>query len=251
MGTVINNLFRIILCKFRSVKYFGLVLLFFFTNGWALKAQPCNIIPNAQKICVGSTITFSRSPLSALDSAYLWSFGDNSTSNQSIPTYQYPQAGNYTVKATNTTTGCENNMTGSVAVTTNTLPNQYDVTGGGNYCAGGTGVMVSVAGSQTGVNYRLYNGPTAVGSVVFKDIPPYVTAAGYDAKPHGINSEGLKRRGFTPENITVIKRAYKTLYRQSLTLEEAKTALTSQALDHQELKVMLDFLSLSTRGIVR
>jgi UDP-N-acetylglucosamine acyltransferase len=92
---------------------------------------------------------------------------------------------------------------------------------------------------------------TAVGSVVFKDIPPYVTAAGYDAKPHGINSEGLKRRGFTPENITAIKRAYKTLYRQSLTLEEAKTALSSQALDHQELKVMLDFLSLSTRGIVR
>lgn len=92
---------------------------------------------------------------------------------------------------------------------------------------------------------------TAVGSVVFKDIPPYVTAAGYDAKPHGINSEGLKRRGFTPENITTIKRAYKTLYRQSLTLEEAKTALASQALDHQELKVMLDFLSLSTRGIVR
>ncbi len=92
---------------------------------------------------------------------------------------------------------------------------------------------------------------TAVGSVVFKDIPPYVTAAGYDAKPHGINSEGLKRRGFTPENITAIKRAYKTLYRQSLTLEEAKTVLSSQALDHQELKVMLDFLSLSTRGIVR
>ncbi len=92
---------------------------------------------------------------------------------------------------------------------------------------------------------------TAVGSVVFKDIPPYVTAAGYDAKPHGINSEGLKRRGFTPENITTIKRAYKTLYRQSLTLEEAKTALASQALDHQELKVMFDFLSLSTRGIVR
>ncbi len=75
-------------------------------------------------------------------------------------------AGNYNVKATNTTTGCENNMTGSVTVNTNSLPNQYDVTGGGNYCAGGTGVMVSISGSQTGVNYRLYNGPTAVGSIV-------------------------------------------------------------------------------------
>src|SRR5690606_19495630 len=54
---------------------------------------------------------------------------------------------------------------------------------------------------------------TAVGSVVFKDIPPYVTAAGYDAKPHGINAEGLKRRGFSAETMTQIKRAYKTLYR--------------------------------------
>lgn len=92
---------------------------------------------------------------------------------------------------------------------------------------------------------------TAVGSVVFKDIPPYVTAAGYDAKPHGINAEGLKRRGFSVESIAAIKRAYKTLYRQSLTLEEAKSALLIQAADHQELNIMLDFLSASTRGIVR
>jgi len=70
---------------------------------------------------------------------------------------------------------------------------------------------------------------TAVGSVVFKDIPPYVTASGYDANPHGINAEGLKRRGFTAQNISNIKHAYKTLYRQSLTLEEAKKALTEQA----------------------
>ena len=92
---------------------------------------------------------------------------------------------------------------------------------------------------------------TAVGSVVFKDIPPYVMAAGYDAKPHGINAEGLKRRGFTAESITNIKRAYKTLYRQSLTLEEAKLALSEQALTARELQILIDFLSLSTRGIVR
>ena len=92
---------------------------------------------------------------------------------------------------------------------------------------------------------------TAVGSVVFKDIPPYVMAAGYDAKPHGINAEGLKRRGFTAKSITNIKRAYKTLYRQSLTLEEAKLALAEQALSAPELQILLDFLSLSTRGIVR
>jgi UDP-N-acetylglucosamine acyltransferase len=92
---------------------------------------------------------------------------------------------------------------------------------------------------------------TAVGSVVFKDIPPYVTAAGYDAKPHGINAEGLKRRGFSPDNITQIKRAYKTLYRQSLSLEEAKTELARQAEVCDEIRPLLDFLNISTRGIVR
>ncbi|MCF8186577.1 MAG: acyl-ACP--UDP-N-acetylglucosamine O-acyltransferase [Sulfuritalea sp.] len=92
---------------------------------------------------------------------------------------------------------------------------------------------------------------TAVGSVVFKDIPPYVTASGYDANPHGINTEGLKRRGFSAESITNIKRAYKTLYRQSLTLDEAKAALTQQALTTPELSLLVEFLNQSTRGIIR
>ncbi len=92
---------------------------------------------------------------------------------------------------------------------------------------------------------------TAVGSVVFKDIPPYVTASGYDANPHGINSEGLKRRGFSAESISNIKRAYKTLYRQSLTLEEAKIALSEQALAAPELNLLVEFLAQSTRGIIR
>ena len=92
---------------------------------------------------------------------------------------------------------------------------------------------------------------TAVGSVVFKDIPPYVTAAGYDAKPHGINSEGLKRRGFSPEAILQIKRAYKTLYRHGLTLEEAKKELAQQLDQCAEIGILLEFLNTSTRGIVR
>jgi UDP-N-acetylglucosamine acyltransferase len=92
---------------------------------------------------------------------------------------------------------------------------------------------------------------TAVGSVVFKDIPPYVTAAGYDAAPHGINSEGLKRRGFSPERIASIKRAYKTLYRSSLSLEEAKAALDEQRKDAADLDILVKFLSASTRGIIR
>ncbi len=92
---------------------------------------------------------------------------------------------------------------------------------------------------------------TAVGSVVFKDIPPYVTASGYDANPHGINAEGLKRRGFSVDSITNIKRAYKTLYRQSLTLDEAKLALSQQAITAPELSLLVDFLNRSTRGIIR
>jgi UDP-N-acetylglucosamine acyltransferase len=92
---------------------------------------------------------------------------------------------------------------------------------------------------------------TAVGSVVFKDIPPYVTAAGYDAKPHGINTEGLKRRGFSQEAIAQIKRAYKTLYRNGLSLEEAKAELNSQIEICPEIQLLVDFLQISTRGIIR
>jgi UDP-N-acetylglucosamine acyltransferase len=92
---------------------------------------------------------------------------------------------------------------------------------------------------------------TAVGSVVFKDIPPYVTAAGYDAKPHGINAEGLKRRGFTTDEITQIKRAYKALYRNGLTLEEAKVELVAMHTISNKIELLSDFLTLSTRGIIR
>lgn len=92
---------------------------------------------------------------------------------------------------------------------------------------------------------------TAVGSVVFKDIPPYVTASGYDAQPHGINAEGLKRRGFSPESILEIKRAYKVLYRNSLTLEEAKLELAGMKGRCSEIGLLTDFLDISTRGIIR
>jgi UDP-N-acetylglucosamine acyltransferase len=92
---------------------------------------------------------------------------------------------------------------------------------------------------------------TAVNTVVFKDIPPYVTAAGYDAKPHGINAEGLKRRGFSPDTILQIKRAYKVLYRNSLTLEEAKIELASMQKNCNQIALLTDFLNNSTRGIVR
>ena len=92
---------------------------------------------------------------------------------------------------------------------------------------------------------------TGMGTILFKDIPPYVTAAGHEAQPHGINSEGLKRRGFSSEVILTIKRAYKTLYKSGLTLEQAKLALAEQTQDCPEIQVLTDFLAHSTRGIIR
>jgi len=92
---------------------------------------------------------------------------------------------------------------------------------------------------------------TAMGTFLQQDLPPYVTAAGNTAKPYGINNEGLRRRGFTPEALNALKRAYRTLYRSSLSLEEAKAELQAQAADCAEVKLLLDFLGASTRGIVR
>ncbi|BAN35444.1 acyl-(acyl-carrier-protein)--UDP-N-acetylglucosamine O-acyltransferase [Sulfuricella denitrificans skB26] len=92
---------------------------------------------------------------------------------------------------------------------------------------------------------------TGMGTILFKDVPPYVTAAGHDAQPHGINSEGLKRRGFSSEAILAIKRAYKTLYKSGLTLEQAKLALAEQTHACLEIQILTDFLAHSTRGIIR
>jgi hypothetical protein len=75
-------------------------------------------------------------------------------------------SGTYTVLATNTSTYCTNVMSGTASVTINPLPAQYNVMGGGSYCENGSGVTVSLSGSQTGVSYQLYNGTTAMGSVV-------------------------------------------------------------------------------------
>ncbi len=90
---------------------------------------------------------------------------------------------------------------------------------------------------------------TGGGTIVYKDIPPYVTAAGQPAKPHGINSEGLKRRGFTPEQIATLKRSYKMLYRDGLTLQEALEQL--DAMGKTEVDLLTDFLRRAERGIIR
>ena len=90
-----------------------------------------------------------------------------------------------------------------------------------------------------------------VSSVVLMDLPPYVTFGGSPLAAAGINAEGLKRRGFAPEQIATIKDAYKTLYRLGLTFTEAKTRIAAEAPSKPELKLLGDFLAGSTRGIVR
>ena len=92
---------------------------------------------------------------------------------------------------------------------------------------------------------------TGMGTYLAQDLPPYVKAAGNMAKPYGINSEGLRRRGFSAEAIAGLKRAYKTLYRNGLSLEEAKRELQAQAAQCAPVGLIVDFLENSKRGFIR
>ena len=92
---------------------------------------------------------------------------------------------------------------------------------------------------------------TGMGSSLSQDVPPFVMAAGPMARPIGINSEGLKRRGFSPEAIAGLKKAFRTLYRSGLGLEEAKRELEAQAKECDPVRDLLDFLARSKRGFIR
>jgi UDP-N-acetylglucosamine acyltransferase len=91
----------------------------------------------------------------------------------------------------------------------------------------------------------------AATSLVVKDVPPFVMASGNSAKPFGLNSEGLKRRGYTAETITAIKRAYKLLYRSGLTVDEALTQMTELAEQYSDVQQFAEFARQSNRGIIR
>jgi UDP-N-acetylglucosamine acyltransferase len=88
-------------------------------------------------------------------------------------------------------------------------------------------------------------------AAVTRDVPPYVMAVGSPAMPHSINSEGLKRRGFTPEQIRNLKNAYRVLYRSELKLADAVAELTKRVETQPELKPFVDFIGESTRSLVR
>lgn len=92
---------------------------------------------------------------------------------------------------------------------------------------------------------------TAFAAGVHKDIPPYVMGAGYRAEPAGLNTEGLRRRGFTAEQIANIKNIYKILYRQGLSYDDAKTQIMALADTAEELTVFKTFFNESTRGVIR
>jgi UDP-N-acetylglucosamine acyltransferase len=90
-----------------------------------------------------------------------------------------------------------------------------------------------------------------MGSAISKNVPPYMMVSGQPAKPHGINSEGLKRRDFSAEAILQIKRAYKQLYMSHQRLEAAIEAIREMQQETPELQILVDFLAKPGRGILR
>ena len=96
---------------------------------------------------------------------------------------------------------------------------------------------------------------SGAGTVVLHDLPPYVMASGNSAAAHGLNTEGLRRRGFSDASIVALRRAYKIVYKNGLTLADARTALAAEIANAGEaadaLRVLEGFLAQVTRGIVR
>ena len=112
----------------------------------------------------------------------------------------------------------------------------------------------AILGATTLVHQFVHIGAhsfTGMGTYLPQDLPPYVKAAGNMARPYGINSEGLRRRGFGADTIARIKRAYRSLYRAGLSLEDAKRDLAAQASQCPEVGLLLEFLAHSRRGFIR
>lgn len=89
----------------------------------------------------------------------------------------------------------------------------------------------------------------SMGSLINKDVPPFIKVAEYYARPYGLNTIGLQRRGFARDTILQLRLAYRILYRKGLTLIKAIDEL--QGLDAPEIKQMIQFVSSSTIGIIR
>ena len=123
----------------------------------------------------------------------------------------------------------------------------------------------SLAGHVTVGNYAILSGYslihqfcivgehsfTSFASHVNQSIPPYVTVSGEKARAKGVNTEGLKRRGYTPEQVQQVRRAYKILYRSGLPLEEAKEKLQEMALNSVEIQPLVTFLEKTEKSLIR
>ncbi|WP_289281628.1 MULTISPECIES: acyl-ACP--UDP-N-acetylglucosamine O-acyltransferase [unclassified Methylophaga] len=100
-------------------------------------------------------------------------------------------------------------------------------------------------------NYMGSHSFSAMGSVISRNVPPYVLVSGHMAKPFGINVEGLRRRNFTDLQIKNIRQAYKFLYRSGLKLEEAEIRIDNMNQESDEISLLSDFLKNQEGGIIR
>ena len=191
-----------------------------------------------------------------------------------------PQDRKYGGEPTTTTIGDDNVFREFITINAGTMQDRGDTSiGNGNLvlaythvahdCVVGNGTTFSnnaqlaghvhvddwvVLGAYAGVHQFCRVGAHAMiaaGAIVLQDVPPFVTAAGYPATPRGTNNEGLRRRGFAAEDILAIRRAYKTLYREGRTLDDAKAALALAAASSPPLAALVDFLAVTGRGIIR
>ncbi len=111
-----------------------------------------------------------------------------------------------------------------------------------------------ILGGMTGVHQFCHIGSYSMASgcsLIVKDVPAYVMVGGNPAAAHGMNFEGMKRRGWTPETISKLRRAYKIVFRESRTLDNALQELDSMVAECPELAVFIESLKSSSRGITR
>ena len=112
----------------------------------------------------------------------------------------------------------------------------------------------AILGAYTAVHQFVRIGAhsiTAMGTILLQDLPPFVMAAGNPAEPRAINAEGLKRRGFTADAVTAVKRAYKTLYKSGMSLDDARAAIATESAAVPQLAMRIDYLATPGRGIIR
>jgi UDP-N-acetylglucosamine acyltransferase len=193
---------------------------------------------------------------------------------------EIPQDRKYAGEATTTTIGDDNVFREYVSVHAGTAQDRANTTiGNGNLFLGYTHVAhdcvvanfttfsnnaqiaghvrvddYAVMGAYSGAHQFCRIGAHAMlgaGALTGQDVPPFVVAQGYPAKPHGTNNEGLRRRGFTSEDILAVRRAYRMLYRDGLPLEEARAAIIESAASAPVLAPLVEFLAEPGRGIIR